>query len=149
MNRDIQFRAWDKEANQMYPNIQNHVNDKVFAFGYMIKEDSRFKVMQYTGIKDKNGVEIYEGDILEWDHVYSGRIWGKEPFKDPSKKQKAEVSWRGGKFMIGYEWNIDIAGNKYSYSEHQENHSMQWANTVENFEVIGNIHENPELIKIL
>lgn len=69
--REIKFRAWDKESNIMYPNVQNHIGNFDTAFGNMLK-DYKYIIMQYTGVQDRDGKDIYEGDII--DHIRDGRF---------------------------------------------------------------------------
>ena len=79
-------------------------------------------VGQYTGLTDKNGKKIFEGDILEGD---------LEDSLDPGAKWRSEVIW--GKFG----WNCK--GNKISLPMDEYD--------IREGEVIGNIHDNPELLK--
>lgn len=110
MEREIKFRAFHKATSEwqewtlgdlwdvgMPPNTNEY-----FEF---------FEIMQYTGITDKNGQEIYEGDILKWDP----KEWGSE---------YSEV----------VEWDFELLNAR-------QNDWPQFC------EVIGNIHENPELLK--
>lgn len=105
--REIKFRAWD--GKQMLTMDTERYSYPVFVCkdGYTwLNWDSLIK-MQYTGLKDRNGVEIYENDIV---HGYDGL--------------RFEVQW------VEYEASWNIGG-----------HDAQ------NMDVIGNIHENPELLQ--
>lgn len=77
MNREIKFRAWDKELEILHPvqDLQFGNNGKTHVFlalGEDICSDGfapeKFDLMQYTGLKDKDGEEIYEGDIIKTEH---------------------------------------------------------------------------------
>ena len=103
--------------------IQQFSFDEYFASEcidqYSVKLET---VGQYTGLTDKNGKKIFEGDILEGD---------LEDSLDPGAKWRSEVIW--GKFG----WNCK--GNKISLPMDEYD--------IREGEVIGNIHDNPELLK--
>ena|SRR5690625_1009634 len=121
--REIKFRAWDKESGRMFSiarfDFADHtVYSHLFACeGYLAEN---LKIMQYTGLKDKNGREIYEGDIVKYPHIVSA-------------KSNWEVSFRGGSFVIKQKY--------LGISLHELAHKN-------NLEVIGNIYENPELFEV-
>lgn len=110
--REIKFRAWDKdakkmfEAGYMYPaiNFGGSVFDR--QDGEEQSLDEQIVLMEYTGLKDKNGKEIYEGDVIEWS---SGN----------GNKDRMEMKFyeRHQGFMPYINYSSEIIGNIYENPE--------------------------------
>ena len=96
--------------------------------GWMTENVNPETVGQFTGEKDINGVDIYEGDIVDCDLAVL------TPFNDPDEMQhiRCKVVWERFEFRFAEE--------KYKYLS-------QWNGDLDNFKVIGNIHDNPELME--
>ncbi|MDF1510699.1 YopX family protein [Robertmurraya sp. DFI.2.37] len=139
--RIIKFRAWLPTNNRMYEFDENeslgdHFNRLIYGFG-------KFELMQYTGLKDKNGKEIYEGDIL--------KVWQEDEYVPNRDSGGGIVDYDGkeGFLQIG---KVGFQGCSFDYStiktiegKHEEIHApIDWIN---NYSVIGNIYENPELLE--
>jgi len=124
--REIKFRAWD--GHKMYADVgvlPLSGEEKVMASHHTMKyRPDQVELMQYTGLKDKNGVEIYESDICEVADFSNGAYVFKE---QPTK-------------LMCFEWDVNYARYKYSNANLFKYESS-------NYRVVGNIHENPELLK--
>lgn len=114
MSRAIKFRAWDM-LKKRWSNYK--INDGTVYFmdkntgvwyGSYNKRYKDFNLMQYTGIKDKNGKEIYEGDIV----VNSDGDYGYVFFKDGAYNVRHDV-YTGYLFA----WDYEIKGNIYENLE--------------------------------
>jgi len=118
-NREFKFRAWDTYVK---PNKMVAPNNGDFI-GWHSPSNWRdcYKIMQYTGLKDRNGKEIYEGDILFCNSFYSHKSLKKREYK-------AVVSYSSGMFSPK-----SIGGTIVL--------------NFEDCEIIGNIYENPELLE--
>lgn len=118
--REIKFRAWVNDHwVDWIPTCKTlgaYNASVIDTDGYTFEEDNPFIVEQYTGLEDKNGKEIYEGDILQIDdHILGDFV----------------VVWHN------FGWKIKRSVGYESLSVHKS----------EDCTVIGNIHENPELLE--
>lgn len=120
--RSIKFRAWDNENNQMLDVQEINFEDCFYGGEMQIKTtmyndyfDCReMPLMQYTGLHDKNGKEIYEGDIVKSFFVDTDEA-GNEIYKYYIMEVKYDeilCSYKIDKFM-----NLEVIGNIYENKE--------------------------------
>ena len=128
------FRVWNEKTESFidYGDLMLDLkNGKVYSGDvgipeYTIDVTNQVILMQYTGCRDKNGIEIYEGDII----------------KDKYDKTWL-VQWYVGAFVITNKIpDSDGQTTTYSHFSNVSNHHFY-------FEVIGNIWENPELLEVV
>lgn len=139
MNRVIKFRVWDKRTEQMFGNevllesgrqlvifakrMKPDLPDMQNAHGGLLLpiDDENLVFMQFAGLHDRNGVEIYEGDIVDRTHYLVGK----------PRRVIGQVVFIAPRFFV------DGVG-KYK--------RMVQIDLDSSYEVIGNIYEHPELL---
>ena len=137
--RVIKFRAWNKSSPHPHmidiESVMYDEKNSVSICGYPLDRDNggfthlegdKFDLMQFTGLTDKNGVDIYEGDIML-----------KVMVDDSIHRCVIRYSDKYAKFvfcpiMEKWDFDMDVMDNPYER---------------QSYEVIGNIHENPELME--
>lgn len=147
MSREIKFRAWDKKHKQyvkvlkIYFGANGHIlgaqvedYDTNFAFEL---QAAQFVLEPSTGLKDKNGEELFEGDVVKYldacCHLVIAKVRRFERF---DMDDEGETSIIAG-FMLCDGMIEDVSDGELSKAIDELKDS---------FEIIGNVHENPELL---
>lgn len=122
--RDIKFRAWNKKMKHMvYPDALEgtSISDMGWRIGIFV-DNHCGELMQYTGLKDNSGQEIYEGDILK--DLYGHHL---------------KVVFDGGSFRAVFGDSIcEVEGSELA---------GYYPKDITEFFIVGNIYENTEMLK--
>lgn len=115
--REIKFRVWSKHTKKMFDDgFYISQNSDLFQDDSLdYKSKDLYEVMQYTGLKDKNGTEIYEGDILK----FSGNVVALGIVKYNENFATFQACNGNSGWLFGKEsgTNIEILGNSYENPE--------------------------------
>ncbi|QKZ15165.1 YopX family protein [Spirosoma sp. KUDC1026] len=154
--REIKFRAWDGER-MWYPGDDNRTDVVKFSYDksgnmaaahvgqedydndvygprwYSFEPTPKMALMQSTGLKDKNGIEIYEGDLVKWDDCSNGRYW-----------RVAVVEFTPSLDLRIVENSLypisSYKGDVFHYS------NFIYRDTHNHLTIVGNVYANPELL---
>ncbi len=135
MNREIKFRIWDTKEKRFYvDDTVNHrlpadetYQDDISSFFYCLKfvqRNDRFVLQQFTGLKDENGKEIYDGDILAW--------------KNPNDGEPVTVSIKQGQIFFDNSPAVWALGCVFGTDHYNE---CGLPDILNGLKVIGNIFE--------
>ena len=141
MSREIKFRAWDKLTRIIVPYEEMSCHESKFEYGRRallsgFLQNPDYEVMQFTGLKDKNGVEIYEGDIVNGVFETSDD-W--QTYKSPYKKLRVTYNNEYACFTT-----CSTISNE---PKHPFENYLNFLYQLTEIEVIGNIFQNPELLE--
>lgn len=123
--REIEFRAWDIEKKKYhYPKLWDNTMPTNWEKYYVLE--------QYTGLKDINGKKIFENDIVKWGHIKHGE-------ENPIRIARVDLF---------PSLQFEIVQNRKSFFKRTfEYGAFMYQDTEKWLEVIGNIHDNPELLQ--
>lgn len=144
MSREIKFRAWDNECKVIreYDELKGLTLDALDA--------SDFELEQYTGMKDANGKEIYEGDILEYCYETHGQTFYDPDTLGAIGGEPGIETNVIGKVSIWPSTGVMLTRIKAEYPEDFDSSNLdvpKMLHVNKHFTIIGNVHTNPELLE--
>ena len=136
--KEIKFKIWDKinknlaSGYEAYNSVCGWQNDETGS--HIILRQEKYILLQYTGSEDKNGKEIYEGDIAKFVEEFN-------PFYERLWEYLGIIVYEFGKYLFR-----EIKPY-YDYDQYECDLADMLLENIEDFEIIGNIYENPELLE--
>lgn len=166
MSREIKFRAWDNETNKYFePTYQSYMGrleELTIALSGRLQKRTcrgvadestfhgRYVVEQYTGIKDANGKEIYEGDVLEYYYETHGQTFYDPDTLGAVGGEPGIETNVIGKVAIWPSTGVMLTRIKAEYPEDFDSSNLDVPKILhvnKHFTIIGNVHTNPELLE--
>lgn len=139
-NSRFRFRAWNasgdrygnlpKKVGMIYFDLNDYAYDQDSEQGLNLIDIEMMPIMQFTGLQDKNGKEIWEGDVV--------RLGGHETLT-------ALIEWKDCGFV--QKWLHENLRTSFGMPAHYEKTEPIFMNSHISLEVLGNIYENPELLE--
>lgn len=146
MNRERKYRVWDISHKTFLPtDVYALITSDFGAFGIMLKDWDNYKEGEYlypnsqiqsdfTGLLDKNGKEIYEGDVIKWDDMSKGKYW------------RFAVVEIHPDILFNCKFINEVNGIKNSANYIFRFGNFIYKDTHNHIEIIGNVYENQNLI---
>lgn len=140
--REIKFRAWEKENKEMITDFWIDSKDGECFGKYSDEAKPNWILMQYTGLTDKNGKEIYFDDIVKFsfhDH--------DDPMENYEGTAVIAETMNSGVGLL-FDWDNNDAGSNKTFAVIEGGQINDYWDDEDlwDIEVVGNIYENPELI---
>ncbi|MGH2116646.1 YopX family protein [Aerococcus sp. L_32] len=133
---DIKFRAWEKNLKEMISVDSINFEAGLINMELAWRTFEEIELMQYTGLKDKKDVEIYEGDVVKF---YARSHYHPEVYAwEYETKGVGIIRYEMGSYVLGGREETYILESLFGVLMNYEDVKM---------EVIGNIYENPELVE--
>lgn len=131
--REIKFRAWNEVMEKMF--TWNEFLNTNMKQTFIAPKSTAMILMQYTGLKDKNGTEIYEGDIVKFKHI-GKTIMASVKYGEWQESKCDEYDCLHYGYYIDYKWD-----------NYCENTGFDLYCASKNCEIIGNVWEDSDLLK--
>lgn len=134
--REIRFRAWYPNSKIMEYNLPSRSDGVEHGLNdYLLDLQGYYELMQYTGQKDKNGVEIWEGDIIKTRYI---SFW----HSSLEENRIGQIYWSFPEAGMAIFWEDAIShGRLNKECNADQRYGFEW----KEYEVTGNIYKNPEL----